>query len=51
LHIGRGDGSWERLLKELKKPDLLILDDFGLAPLEPMQCRDVLEVVDSRKIA
>jgi len=48
MHIGRGDGSWEKILKDLKKPDLLILDDFGLAPLEPMQCRDFLEVVEDR---
>ena len=48
LHIARGDGSWEKILAGLKKPDLLILDDFGLAPLEPMQCRDFLEVVEDR---
>ena len=48
MQIGRGDGSWEKILKDLKKPYLLILDDFGLAPLEPMQCRDFLEVVEDR---
>ena len=48
LHIGKGDGSWEKILSDLKKPDLLILDDFGLAPLEPLQCRDFLEVVEDR---
>ena len=48
LQIGRGDGSWEKILRELKKPDLLILDDFGLAPLEAIHCRDFLEVVEDR---
>ena len=48
LQIGRGDGSWEKILGELKKPDLLILDDFGLAPLEALHCRDFLEVVEDR---
>ena len=48
LHIGRGDGSFGKLLSGLKKPDLLILDDFGLAPLEPLHCRDFLEVVEER---
>jgi DNA replication protein DnaC len=48
MQIGKGDGSWEKILRDLKKPDLLILDDFGLAPLEPMQCRDFLEVVEDR---
>jgi DNA replication protein DnaC len=48
LQISRGDGSWNKLLAELKKPDLLILDDFGLAGLETLHCRDFLEVVDDR---
>ena len=48
LQIGRGDGSWNKLLSELKKPDLLILDDFGLANLETLHCRDLLEVIDDR---
>jgi DNA replication protein DnaC len=48
LQIGRGDGSWNKLLGDLKKPDLLILDDFGLAGLETIHCRDFLEVVDDR---
>jgi DNA replication protein DnaC len=48
MQIGRGDGSWEKILRDLKKPDILILDDFGLAPLEPLQCRDFLEVVEDR---
>jgi len=48
LAISRGDGSYNRLLGELKKPDLLILDDFGMAPLSPSACRDFLEVIDDR---
>jgi DNA replication protein DnaC len=48
LAIGRGDGSYNRLLNDLKKPDLLILDDFGMASLDPGACRDFLEVVDDR---
>lgn len=48
LAIGRGDGSYNRLLNDLKKPDLLILDDFGMASLDPGACRDLLEVIDDR---
>lgn len=48
LSISRGDGSYNRLLKDLKKPDLLILDDFGMAPIDPGACRDLLEVIDDR---
>jgi len=48
LQIGRGDGSWEKILNDLKKTDLLILDDFGITPFEPLNCRDLLEVVEDR---
>jgi len=48
LQIGRGDGSWAKILLELKKPDLLILDDFGLESIQSIHCRDFLEVVDDR---
>jgi len=48
LQVGRGDGSWTKTLAELKKPDLLVLDDFGLEGLKDIHCRDFLEVVDDR---
>jgi DNA replication protein DnaC len=48
LQVGRGDGSWAKTLAEMKKPDLLILDDFGLEGLVAIHCRDFLEVVDDR---
>ena len=48
LLAARNDGTWAKLLASLKKPDLLILDDFGLSPLDPLHCRDVLEIVDDR---
>lgn len=48
LFAARNDGSWAKLLDTLKKPDLLILDDFGLSPLDALQCRDLLEIVDDR---
>src|ERR1700730_16143025 len=43
-----GDGRYARLLKTLSRVDLLILDDWGLAPLTGEQRRDLLEVVDDR---
>ncbi len=48
LLSSRSNGTWAKLLASLKKPDLLILDDFGLSPLDPLHCRDVLEIVDDR---
>ena len=32
LALARGDGRYARLLKNLARADLLILDDWGLAP-------------------
>lgn len=49
LAIGRSDGSYNKQMLTLKKPDLLILDDFGLATLDPLQCRDLLEIIDERQ--
>jgi DNA replication protein DnaC len=48
LLAARNNGTWVALLASLKKPDLLILDDFGLSPLDPPHCRDLLEIVDDR---
>jgi DNA replication protein DnaC len=49
LAIGHGDGSWDKILTDLKKADLLILDDFGMTMLDPASCRDLLEVIDDRQ--
>lgn len=48
LAIGRGDGSYYKLILALKKPDLLILDDFGMSPVDPVACRDFFEIIDER---
>ncbi len=34
MSVARIDGSFIRLLKQLAKTELLILDDFGLEPLK-----------------
>jgi DNA replication protein DnaC len=48
LALARGDGRYARLLKMLSRVELLILDDWGLAPLTSEQRRDLLEIVDDR---
>jgi DNA replication protein DnaC len=48
LAVARGDGSWSRLLSKLAKVDLLILDDWGLAPMADLERRDLLEIVEDR---
>lgn len=40
--MARGDGSYTRVLARLAKTDLLVIDDWGLAPLAPTERRDLL---------
>ena len=48
LAVGRGDGSYTRLLARLAKLDLLAIDDWLLAPLRDAERRDLLEVIEDR---
>lgn len=48
LAVARGDGRYARMLKAIARADLLILDDWGLAPLSAPERRDLLEIVDDR---
>ena len=48
MTIAHGDGSYSKLLKQLEKVDLLILDDWGLEPLSQSQRNDLLEIMDDR---
>lgn len=48
LNGGRADGSWERRLAGYLRPDLLILDDFGLKPLQPPGPEDLYDVINER---
>lgn len=48
LALAHGDGRFPKLLAALAKTDLLVLDDWGLAPLAADQRRDLLELLDDR---
>ena len=48
LSIGKGDGSYNKLMQDMIKPSLLILDDFGLKQLDLSMTQDLLEVVEER---
>jgi DNA replication protein DnaC len=48
LALAHADGAYVRLLTRLAKVDVLILDDWGLAPLSDQQRRDVLEILEDR---
>ena len=48
IHGGRADGTWEKRLATYLRPDLLVLDDFGLKPLLPPMPSDLYDVVNER---
>ena len=48
LSIGRADGRYSKLLKQLARIDVLVVDDWGLAVLDDVHRRDLLEVLDDR---
>ncbi|KKL51604.1 hypothetical protein LCGC14_2293810, partial [marine sediment metagenome] len=48
LSIAHGDGRFARLIQQLAKTDLLVLDDWGLEKLTLTQRNDMLEIMEDR---
>ena len=48
MALAKGDGRYLKLLTALAKTDILVLDDFGLAPLNQEQRHDLLEILEDR---
>jgi DNA replication protein DnaC len=48
MYLAQADGSYRKLIHKLSSAELLILDDWGLEPLNPKQRSDLLELVDAR---
>jgi len=46
--LAKADGSYTTLMKKLLKTNLLLIDDFGLAPMADSERRDLLEVIEDR---
>ncbi len=46
----KGEGRHLKYLAAIAKTDLLVIDDWGLAPLDDEQRRDLLEIMDDRHI-
>lgn len=45
---GRADGSLDKRLAAYLRPELLVLDDFGLKPLQPPAPEDLYDVINER---
>jgi DNA replication protein DnaC len=48
INGGRADGSLDRRLQSYLRPDLLVLDDFGLKPLHPPAPEDMYDIIHER---
>jgi DNA replication protein DnaC len=48
LSVARGEGIFQKVMQGYKKTDLLVLDEWLLIPLSPVESRDLLELVESR---
>src|SRR5204862_2395216 len=45
---GRADLTWDKRLRELTRPAVLILDDFGMRELTAAQADDLYELITER---
>jgi len=43
MRLARADGTWARVLARVARIDVLVIDDFAIAPLTDEQRRDLLE--------
>jgi len=46
--LARADGTYGRLLGQLARIDVVVLDDFALVPLQEAERRDLLELLEDR---
>lgn len=50
LTLARSSGSYLKYRDKLAKPDILILDDFGMRKLTAMEAQDLCEMLEERSI-
>ncbi len=48
LTLARADGTYTKLLARFARTDVLVLDDWGLAPVQDLERRDLLEIMEDR---
>jgi DNA replication protein DnaC len=48
LKMSKADGSYQKEINKIEKQDLLILDDFGLQPLDNYNCSTLMEIIEDR---
>jgi DNA replication protein DnaC len=48
LNVAKGDGRYSKLMYQLAKTHLIIIDDWGLTALNHQEQRDLLEILEDR---
>ncbi len=48
LTLAKADGTYRKLLKQLARIRLLLIDDWGLEPMTPAQRNDRMEIRENR---
>jgi DNA replication protein DnaC len=48
LHLARADGSLKKLLRRLNRIDVLVVDDWAMAPMSEAERRDFWEIAEDR---
>jgi len=48
LHLARADGSLKKLLRRLNRVDVLVVDDWAMAPMSEAERRDFWEIAEDR---
>lgn len=48
MTLARADGTYARLLTRFARVDVLVLDDWGHAPMRDQERRDLVEILDDR---
>jgi DNA replication protein DnaC len=48
LALARADGTYQRTLAKIARADVLVIDDWAMAPINDVERRDLLEVLDDR---
>lgn len=49
LKVARADGSYQRVLARFAKIDVLVIDDFAIAPVNDHERHDLLEILEDRQ--
>ena len=48
LKMAKADGSYLKMIARIEKQDLLILDDFGIKPIDQVKSHFLLEIIEDR---